>query len=77
MDNKSTENIAASSPLERFVMRNIAWLFYGAGHLVSIVMIGPLGSLYPVYNWLMLKSHDISINYDLGIWTNATDEISD
>lgn len=44
----------------------IAWGFFWSGHLVSIIMRLPfefLGCLYPIYNYLMIKSFTLDEKY--------------
>ena len=52
----------------------ISWLFFWIGHALSKTFYwGNCGDMctpitYPLYNWLMIKSGDISDRHNLGIW---------
>ena len=48
----------------------MANLLYYSGHLVSIpmYMFDRASFLYPLYNWLMVKSADFDAIYETGVW---------
>lgn len=55
-------------------MRPLCWLLFGLGHLVSLTLNWPgFHRLYPVYNWLMCKSHAVQERYGFkGPWSKVT-----
>lgn len=55
------------------VRRLLSNLLYYAGHYVSLVIHCGVPYLYPVYNWLMVKSYDIQGDGH-GPWNNNSKE---
>lgn len=58
--------------MSKFSARLLSNTTYYLGVAVSKVIYVPYA--YPVYNYLMSKSCQISTEYDLGIWNETTGE---
>lgn len=54
------------------LMKLLCNTLYWCGHYWSrgVMYFEFMHWTYPVYNWLMCKSCDISDEYNLGIWTS-------
>lgn len=45
--------------MKKVIAWPLMWSLFWLGHGVSRIMVGRLGHLYPLYNWLMLKSSEL------------------
>lgn len=50
-------------------------MFYWTGHFISCLFLKfeSLAFMYPLYNWLMSKSCEISDKYNLEYWAKPVD----
>lgn len=49
----------------------LSWVLYGLGHIVSRPMLWWDWPVYPVFNWLMLRSSDVQDWAGAGPWSEV------
>ena len=54
--------------LRKLIAWPLAWALYGIGHAVSKCISKRTGFLYPVYNWAMVLSANVSDWAGLDVW---------
>lgn len=62
-------HITVKLRMARYTAWLVAWILYHVGELIGKIMCHfVMAELFPIYNYMITKSYELSENYDLDIW---------